>query len=436
MMWNMKELRNDNLDLPRQEMLKTLRELIGIPSVRGQAEEAAPFGREIGDSLDYVLQVCREKGFRTKNESGYYGICEYGGGEDLIAVLVHLDVVPAGEGWSHEPYALSKDDGKLYGRGVIDDKGPAVACIYALEQVARTMEAKGVQSNKRVRLIFGTDEETSWEDMTRYRLREEVPCGGFTADADFPVVFAEKGILTFQLVMPNRETRLSEIEGGTVINAVPASCRIAYDGNVLDVTGKGAHACEPEKGENAIAAALKKLDYMGIESPLVCFWKTYLGDEPYGSLLGCDFKDDASGRLTMNMGTICMDAEEIRLGIDIRYPVSRTSKEILSAIKNRLAATEAEIEQVVYREPLYLPENSENVRLLTECFARCTGRQMKPVSTGGGTYARALPNIAAFGPVFPWRECTERQADEYMYEDDFYQITEIYYHALLTLLGQ
>lgn len=429
-------MRNDNLDLPRQEMLKTLGGLIGIPSVRGQAEEAAPFGREIGDSLDYVLQVCREKGFRTKNESGYYGICEYGSGEDLIAVLVHLDVVPAGEGWSHEPYGLSIDDGKLYGRGVIDDKGPAVACIYALEQVARTMEAEGVQPNKRVRLIFGTDEETSWEDMTRYRLREEMPCGGFTADADFPVVFAEKGILTFQLVMPNRETRLSEIEGGTVTNAVPASCRILYDGNVSEVMGKGAHACEPEKGKNAIATALQKLDRMGIESPLVDFWKTHLGDEPDGRLLGCDFKDDASGRLTMNMGTICMDEKEIRLGIDIRYPVSRTCEEVLAAVEAGLEGTEAHVEKVAHRDPLYLPEDSENIRILTECFARCTGQQMKPISTGGGTYARALTNIAAFGPVFPWRECTEHQADEYMYEDDFYQITEVYYHALLQLMRQ
>ena len=427
-------MRNDKIALPRQEMLKTLGGLIGIPSVRGQAEKGAPFGRQIGNALDYVLQVCGEKGFRVENGDGYYGICEYGSGEDLIAVLVHLDVVPAGEGWSHEPYALSIDDGKLYGRGVIDDKGPAVACIYALEQVAETIARKGLSPGKRVRLIFGTDEETAWEDMTKYRSEEELPQWGFTADADFPVVFAEKGILTFQLVMPNREKALTEIEGGTVTNAVPASCRIAYGGHLLDVKGKGAHACEPEKGENAIAAALKQLDDRGIESPLVDFWKRYVGGKPDGRLLGCDFEDDASGRLTMNLGTIRMDEEAVRLGIDIRYPVSRTCEEVLAAIKARLEGTEARIEQVLHREPLYLPEESENIRILTGCFTRCTGQTVSPVSTGGGTYARALPNIAAFGPVFPWRECTEHQADEYMYEDDFYQIAEIYYHAILEMM--
>lgn len=415
-----------------EQMLRTLSQLVAIKSVREESGQY-PFGKGIDDALRYMLKVCGDKGFKTKYEEGYYGYCEYGQGKELATILVHLDTVPAGDGWLSPPESMQICNEKIIGRGVIDDKGPAVACLYALDWTRDILEKKGKTPKGRVRIVFGTDEETGGQDMKIYSKREELPTWGFTADADFPLVYAEKGIISFHILLDNRETQILSIKGGQVTNAVPGLCKVTLTNGVEKTyIGKEVHASEAEKGENAIAKALDDLESMKIISPLCEFWGKYKRAVSELSLL----KDEISGCLTANIGTISMDKEKVDIGVDIRYPVTYKSDVFFEDFKRKLSNYGATPERVIVSEPLYISKDSRTAKVLMHSYIESTGDESPAVVTGGGTYARALPNIAAFGPVFPGRECTEHQPNEYMYVEDFFKITEIYCNAILEMLGE
>ena len=180
-------------------MIDALRKLIAIPSITdATAEEGKPFGKNVNDALVYMLNFCQDLGFRTKNCGNYLGFAEIGQGEELMGILCHLDVVPTGEGWQHDPFGGEVVDGRIYGRGAMDDKGPAMAAVYAMKDILDS----GRKLNKRVRIIFGCQEETGdWVDMEYYKEHEEIPSFGFTPDADFPAIYGEKGILMVRLSM-------------------------------------------------------------------------------------------------------------------------------------------------------------------------------------------------------------------------------------------
>lgn len=414
-------------------MLSVLSRLISFPSVKSQCSHHAPFGENIDHALRYMLSVCKKKGFQTKYADGYYGYCEYGTGKRLITILVHLDVVPAGVGWIKDSFQMRMENGKLIGRGAIDDKGPAVACVFALEKLKQYYEASNMQPKSRIRIVFGTDEECGGQDMKKYSAQEECPTYGFTADSDFPVVQAEKGILNFTLSLDANEDDIQCITGGSALNAVPGACQVKLrsEHEIQVFHGKEAHACEVAKGINAISKALSALSKQGIHSPLCDFWKEYLGSDLDGAKLGCKIQDDVSGPLTLNIGTIAVRARKFKIGIDIRFPVTYDGKCVVAMIEKRIASSGAVLEDVSFSNPLYLPTEHAVIQLLSASYREYTGDyESKAIITGGGTYARTLPNIAAFGPVFPGRQCTEHQAEEYIYLDDLYRITDIYFEAM------
>ena len=419
-----------------KEMLSVLSKLISFESIKSKCSNNAPFGEKIDNALKYLLQICKEKGFRTKYGNGYYGYCEYGAGKRLITILVHLDVVPAGDGWLGDPFKMRVEDRKIIGRGAVDDKGPAVACIFALEKVKEYYSKSDSEPESRIRIVFGTDEECGGQDMKKYAEFEEPPTYGFTADADFPVVQAEKGILNFVISLDAMEDDIEYIQGGTVFNAVPGECRVKLRGDEKTkiYAGKEAHASEPHKGVNAISKAMSSLSCDSVNSKLCDFWKEYIGKDFNGGKIGCNISDEVSGNLTFNVGTIKISDGKFKIGIDIRFPVTYDGETIVERIRKRIANSGATLEDIVIKKPLYLPNDHVVIKLLNESYSQYTGDyHTKPIITGGGTYARTLPNIVAFGPVFPGEECTEHQPEEYIYIDDLEKITDIYFDAMLKM---
>lgn len=435
----------------QQQLFKTAQELIQIKSIKydGATSEAyrptpgAPFGRGIADVLQYVLKLCASFGMRTKNCNGYAGYAEIGEGEEMLGILVHLDVVPEGNGWNYPPYGGEIHNGKLYGRGAIDDKGPAAAVIFAVKSL---MDA-GFSFKRRVRLIFGLDEECDWEDMDYYTAHEEHPAFGFTPDADFPLIYGEKGILQLDFVLTDPSLGNTVITGGTAANAVADHCeaRICSNEKVLYETssqGTAAHASTPEEGCNAISKVMEHLYERKNAQPLflskglerfIDFYHNKIGFSLHGEQMGCDCRDSETGRLTFNVGKIRTQQGELRLSVDLRCPATLSDTSIVNILQQNALDYGLEIQQVDFMKPVFSDCSSPLVKTLLDVYQEETGDTTQPMTMGGGTYARAMDHIVAFGPLFPGQKATEHMENEYISLEHLTAITRIYAHAIRRL---
>lgn len=450
-------------------MIATLQELIAIPSVKAEpAGTDAPFGREIARALEYVLAWGEKHGFNTKNLSGYAGHLEYGTGEELVGVLVHLDVVPAGDGWRCPPFSGTVAEGKIFGRGAIDDKGPAVAAMYAL----KALKDSGVKLGKKIRIIFGCDEESGWRCMEHYFKHEPKPVYGFTPDANFPLIHSEKGQMALKFEgeasADDGGVVLASLAGGTRRNVVPdrAEAVLAFpDQGALDrgraailaqgingvevqvlpaknqlqvrAEGVSAHGSTPEQGENAItklAEALAPVEGNGGAWAAVRFIRDCFGGATDGRGLGIDCRDEVSGALTINLGVVRMEAGKIWMEVDIRSPHSADHQAMKEQIASRIQSYGLQIKESSTMAPHYLPVDHHLVQVLLQVYREETGDlSTKPVATGGRTYAVTLGNGLAFGPVFPGQPETAHQKDEYFAVEDLMTCTRIYAKALYEL---
>lgn len=420
--------------MDKQQFLDALCGLMAIESVAmTDPTPEMPYGSGPARALAYVLDLCGELGIRTVNRDGKTAWAEIGAGDEIVGILGHLDVVPVGEGWTHDPKGEVCGD-RLYGRGAIDDKGPTLAALFAMKDV----QDAGVPLKRRVRLIFGQSEETSrWDDMEWYKAHEELPVFGFTPDADFPALCGEKGILNFELSIPLEQSGMLSIEGGEAMNMVPAQCAAAFsesDGpTAIATTGVSAHASTPEKGENAISAMMAALARRGVKSPLVDFYQAHIGFDLHGERLGCAFSDGESGPLTLNVGLARTEEDRVVLSLDIRNPVTFTCRQVQSALETACAPYGIAVNCVKDMQPIYMDKNGKVIQAMMEVYRTVTGDDSQPKVIGGGTYARAMPGIVAFGPMQPGRECTEHEKDEYILLDDLFQAQEIYRRTIEVL---
>lgn len=408
-------------------MLDALRELVSIPSITGtQAAPGMPYGKAVSDALEKALELCTKLGFRTKKVGDYLGYAEIGEGEELMGILAHLDVVPPGSGWTHDPFGGEIADGKIFGRGVVDDKGPAVAAMYAMKDLLDS----GKPLKKRIRLIFGCqEEEGDWDDMEYYKAHEEIPSFGFTPDADFPATYGEKGILQLAASMDAEKSGFAEIEGGEAANMVADYARaVLCDGTVLKTRGKSAHGSMPEQGENAITALMEQAAEKDV--PFAKFYMEKIGYCLDGSRFGAGLFDDASGSLTFNAGRIFMKDGKVVMQIDIRYPVTFTPSDVIAPMEKNAAEFGVSLTQEMHMNPVYVDEHGPVITKLMEAYREVTGDSTPASVMGGGTYARAMENVVAFGPVFPGRECTEHKPDEYIFIEDLEKAREIYRLAM------
>lgn len=422
--------------ISNDEMISSLQALAAIESVAVEGTPDKPFGEGPARALDCALALCGALGFRTKRCGSYMGYAEIGEGTELIGILVHLDVVPAGSGWDYPPYAATVADGKLYGRGVTDDKGPAVACIYAMKDLLDS----GIPLKKRVRILFGLSEEAGeWPDMEYYKQTEELPSYGFTPDADFPAIYGEKGIAMIRFSMPLGKSGLLEAEGGTAPNMVPDACfAVLCDGDGsrirIEATGKSAHGSTPEDGENAISKLMADIRAKGLPCPFADFYNEAIGFDLHGEHVNCRLSDEQSGALTLNAGMLRADENTVHLTADIRYPVTCTLDEVTGRLQEAAASYGVTVAVETHRKPVYMDKDSALIRSLMEAYREATGdTQAQPAVMGGGTYARAMDHIVAFGPMLPGRPCTEHQANENLPLEDFFKLREIYGLALKRL---
>ena len=466
----------------RTDLLEDIAALIAIPGVAGQTGDCnAPFGYDVARCLKKILQRGQEMGLHTENIGNYIGEIVLGEGEHLIGILCHADVVDAGEGWETEPFQGVIKEGKLYGRGSIDDKGPMVCCMYAMKYIK---ENNLLPSNFRLKMVIGTDEEVEWNSIAKYlEGNPELPEISIVPDANFPVIFCEKGLINADLSYPvigeeataGGVLSLSELSGGECANVVPcgARCKISWkdksikagelmkeirahadtlgvEANIclqeetkisVEVKGIAAHAMTPEKGINAISYLMEIL-YLLTESERYGFaqqdliekYHTYIGLDYNGEKMDIAWEDEASGLMTVNMGLMKIENEMMTLTMNIRYPVTKSFDDVDAKLKAVTKALNGKLEYGVCMDPIYFEKDSEIVKTLMKVYQNTTGdMESQPISLGGATYARAIPNAIAFGPVFPDQEELAHEANEYYSIEDYEKITEIYANALLEL---
>ncbi|BBE31682.1 peptidase [Tepiditoga spiralis] len=440
---------NINTDIYKDKLIDSLKKLISIPSVLDENDSNYPFGKNINDALNETLKLCTTLGFKTyRDENGYYGYAEIGQGEELIGILGHLDVVPAGElsNWKFPPFECTVHNEKLYGRGTQDDKGPLLSAIYG----TKALMDSGFNFKKRVRFIFGVDEENLWRGINKYLEKEETPSVGFTPDSVFPLIYAEKGLL--QATLSSKTNTNIFLDGGKALNAVPD--KIIYSSEKIDelekelkilnynysrkndeiiIHGKSAHASTPQHGINAISRLCIALKNIGIESNTINFIANEIKETYNGELIIPNCEDDVSGKLTINIGRIFINSEKEELGMDIRIPVTIKKETVVNKIKEKASLYGLDYNEYDYLDSIYIPKDHFLIKTLRKVYEEETGLDSTPLTSGGATYARAIKNCVAFGAIFPDSAETEHQPNEYIEIKDLVKCMNIYSKAIFEL---
>ena len=450
----------------KEDLLKDLFELLSVRSILGtDITEETPFGSGPREALDLILSFGERDGYKTKLVENKAGHIEVGQGEELFGILGHVDVVPVVEAdWTSHPFKPEIRDGKIFARGSLDDKGPTMAAYYAV----KLLDKLGVKWNKRVRVIIGSDEETGFRCVEAYFKHEEQPASGFTPDAMFPLVYAEKARATFDHKLKfvvedgNYNYKLVKFNGGQVLNMVIASAKAELVGEVSDIKekfenflalekldgevtvedtikltlkGKAAHGSTPQYGVNGATKLAEFLSTLGLDNNgknFVDYIVEKLANDPFGEKLGIDYSDNEMGEATYNYGILDYDLEK-KVGIvstDCRHPM----KFDLVARLNGVKVDNIDIEVTSTKEAHYVPKDDELVTTLMDVYRKHTGDTKNDAFVlGGGTYARCLKKGVAFGLLFPDKEDTMHQANEYLEVEDLLLATAIYAEGIYKL---
>ena len=450
----------------KEDLLKDLFELLSVRSILGtDITEETPFGSGPREALDLILSFGERDGYKTKLVENKAGHIEVGQGDELFGILGHVDVVPVVEAdWTSHPFKPEIRDGKIFARGSLDDKGPTMAAYYAV----KLLDKLGVKWNKRVRVIIGSDEETGFRCVEAYFKHEEQPASGFTPDAMFPLVYAEKARATFDHKLKflvedgNYNYKLVKFNGGQVLNMVIASAKAELVGEVSDIKekfenflalekldgevtvedtikltlkGKAAHGSTPQYGVNGATKLAEFLSKLGLDNNgknFVDYIVEKLANDPFGEKLGIDYSDNEMGEATYNYGIIDYDLLK-KVGIvstDCRHPM----KFDLVARLNGVKVDNIDIEVTSTKEAHYVPKDDELVTTLMDVYRKHTGDTKNDAFVlGGGTYARCLKKGVAFGLLFPDKEDTMHQANEYLEVEDLLLATAIYAEGIYKL---
>lgn len=450
----------------KEDLLKDLFELLSVRSILGtDITEETPFGSGPREALDLILSFGERDGYKTKLVENKAGHIEVGEGDEIFGILGHVDVVPVVEAdWISHPFKPEVRDGKIFARGSLDDKGPTMAAYYAV----KLLDKLGVKWNKRIRVIIGSDEETGFRCVEAYFKHEEQPASGFTPDAMFPLVYAEKARATFDHKLKfvdedgNYNYKLVKFNGGQVLNMVIASAKAELVGEVSDIKekfenfleqekldgevtvedtikltlkGKAAHGSTPQYGINGATKLAEFLSTLGLDNNgknFVDYIVEKLANDPFGEKLGIDYKDNEMGEATYNYGILDYDLEK-KVGIvstDCRHP----KKFDLVVRLNGVKVDNIDIEITSTKEAHYVPKDDELVTTLMDVYRKHTGDTKNDAFVlGGGTYARCLKKGVAFGLLFPGKEDTMHQANEYLEIEDLLLATAIYAEGIYKL---
>ena len=436
---------------------------IQVPSVKDETgatvAPGAPFGAEVRRMYDMALNDCEAEGFVTRGFDGYaLDATLQGESDEAIAVLGHLDVVPAGDGWAVDPFAAVREGDRIYGRGTSDDKGPSLCALYAMKAIKEA----GIPLKKSIRLILGCDEESGWEDMAYYAEHVGLPEVGFSPDASFPLINTEKAMLHMNFTAPVAKDGLQVkqmftgertnvipgeskalLEGGEELAAqvaayagktgLPYTAEVTAEGVWVTAEGIPGHSAYPTGRRNAIGMMLKLFKELGVKGAFATL-ADVVGMESHGESLGCACEDAVSGPLTCNMGILHLQDGEIYCTLDMRVPITADLDRLAANAKAALPGFTVVHES--QKEPHHVPAESELVSNLLAAYHEETGLPAEPQSTGGGTYAKCLKQGVAFGASFPDDEDLAHQAGEYSDLSKMITATKIYANALVRLAGK
>ena len=446
------------IDSYRDEFVAKLQEWIRVPSVKGDPAEGAPFGTEIGRMMKLAMKTAEEMGFSVRAFDGYACDATLGDREDVLGVLGHLDVVPVGDGWERDPFGAEIADGKIYGRGSNDDKGPTLAAMYAM----KALKEAGIPLKRSIRLIMGGDEECGWECMRYYSAHAAMPEIGFSPDASFPLINTEKGMLGFELRFPAEKDGLQilQLSTGARTNVIAGESRallaggeelaekvrgyasetgldyraeVKAEGVWVTAVGIPGHSAYPEGKRSAIGMMLKLLKALGARGGIAVLADA-VGLESDGKSLGCACADAVSGALTNNMGILRLESGAWFATLDFRCPVEADQEQLMEACRAHLPGIEVRVS--TRKAPHHVPADSELVSSLLAAYEEESGLKGEAMSTGGGTYAKVLKQGVAFGAVFPGEEELAHLANEYERIDSLMLAMKIYANALVRLAAE
>ncbi len=442
------------------ELLSDYRTLLRFPSIEADPLPNAPFGQANRDALDFVLQLGQGWGMATKDLEGYAGYAEFGSGTPLVMTLGHLDVVPVGPGWSHEPFGAELVDGYVYARGAVDDKGPTIASFYACRALQAVVGDPGV----RVRAVFGCNEESGFRCVERYNQTEEAPTFGVAPDSGWPLYHGEKGIanLFVESPLPAGEVELLSVEGGQRGNIVIDSCRALarvtpaarphveakvaghWDRNVrarwdadtlhIEATGKAAHGSMPHLGDNAAARVFRFLREVAPANDQAAFERLLSFTHIGGEGLGIAGSDPESGPLTNNVGVVATTEGRVRMQCNVRYPVTWAGEGLRARCEAHLddLGEGDRLARFDDSPPLYFPIDHPLVATVCDVYEEETGERGKPRTMGGGTYARAVANTVSIGTGWAG-DGDAHETDERCAVESLFKMSRIYAHILYRL---
>lgn len=457
---------NSYIENSKDDMVKMLGSLIEIPSVKSDSKPGMPFGENNAKVLEKTLKICEDFGLKVKNFDNYVGTADWGD-DPQLGILMHLDVVPAGEGWSTDPFTPVIKDGSVFGRGAIDDKGPAVSALFALLAVMKS----GAKPKGGVRLIFGTDEECGSSDIAYYKKIEKMPPMLFTPDGSYPVINIEKGMVRLGFnasfkCLDDNSAKLLEIHGGHVANAVPGTatalvskitkseleeivasvktnCSFSINGKGenTEIVCKGisAHASLPGQGENALTALLLVLSKTSIKNEgmdsIREIYKSFPYGDSSGQACGIACKDEKSGELTLTFSMLDGSCCEFCGVIDVRFPLCTSLDEVIGGLKKALEPSKVNTEVTLGAEPHEADGGSDFVKTLLKSYEEVTGEKGECLAIGGGTYVHELDGVA-FGVEFPGKDYHMHGADEFIPIDELIINAKIFAKAISSLAAE
>ncbi len=465
-------------EIPTQNILDDLAEIVAIPSVYSDPQSSAPYGVPCREALEWFVSKARSYGLKAENIDNYCAYAEVGEGKECVGVLAHLDVVPAGGGWSTDPFKMTVADGKVFGRGVGDDKGSVVVCLHALKEI----KDSAVKLKRRIRLIVGADEERGSSCIRHYlETGGEIPAMSFVPDSEFPIINSEKGIAHIEFVfddkalcdniealsgaecknaLPDRsmfvvkkdsplEKAIIDACGGRVnssvftkshvaanivsVGAKPDDFEITCAGKIkIAAVGVAEHASTPEKGDSALWKTLGVLAAFNGEIGSKYLQNIFdnMCAKDAAAKLGVDFRDERSGDLTMCMSEARISDGALCLTVDFRLPLGVSAETVRDKICAELGCKANILD---YHENLYIDPDSPLIKELLDVYVKATGDHSKPLQVGGGTYARELPNAVAFGCTPVGMDINMHRADENFPIAQLFKNYEIYLAAMKRL---
>lgn len=362
----MEDLLIKTIDELSSIMIDDIKTIVRINSVESQPLPEAPFGQGVKEALNQTLNIAQRLGFETTNLDNYIGYCQYGTGDDYVCAIGHLDVVEAGKGWKHPPFSGYEDNGYIYSRGILDNKGPIIACLYALKAI----EQLNIQIKHPIRIIFGCDEESGFEDLKYYLSKEKSPIMGFTPDCKYPVVYGERGRALIEI----RESDLDKFY--EMVNTY------------------------------------------------------FMNQKNNGETLGLDYHNKEFGVSEIRNFQLKHENNQHIFSFALSYPAGMNIQESIEKIKEKVGM---EVELMSHFYPVQFEKDCFMVKQMQKAYEKITHLDGTPVTTTGGTYAKLMPHIVPFGPSFPGQKGIGHLPNEWMKIEDIIKNAKIYALALYYL---